>query len=317
MSIWIYDLNRQKEINVFSLSSKSDSDLKISSISWSPDNSKILFKERGNFRIINTENTKENFFINKPHFENLFWNPTTSNEVLGIVAGKLWSWNLQNQKSNQITSENIISFSGSKNQNRIYYTTFNLNRKQSTLYQVNYSGQNKEEILKIDEKIIRILPNPELNFLALISSKNNLYIMNLNNKTAARIKENIKNPFWSEKGKKLIYNTDYELWVFYLKKEEVEVSLNQLVSRFGDEKIENICFYPDFEHIVFSQSKGIFVIEFDGTNLVELVNKNLINSKISPGSEEKKNLFLLDKEDNKINLYFLETTKPDSGFLLF
>ncbi|HLP47856.1 MAG TPA: hypothetical protein VK469_18070, partial [Candidatus Kapabacteria bacterium] len=104
---------------------------------------------------------------------------------------------------------------------------------------------------------------------AIISQNGELYVHNngeTTGNTLKKVTDVAKSVQFSNDGKKLLYWSDNEIYVLYLRKWDVqprrdENEIQQIV-RFSA-PIKNVFWYRDYEHIFFSAQNAVKIIELD------------------------------------------------------
>ncbi len=169
------------------------------------------------------------------------------------------------------------------------------------------------------------LPNTEEDFLkmiaydeyriALLTGKKKLYLLNNNEEKKEiffqEIATDINGIQYSDDGKKMLYWSNNEIWVFMLRDWKVQPNRQEnekiFITRFSS-GLKNVQWMQTFENILFTNKNLIKMSEIDNRDHINLVNIFQTNS---PANE---NEFIYDK-DTSI-LYFLDTTNNSTEPIL-
>lgn len=185
--------------------------------------------------------------------------------------------NSPSEKQKEILAQNIASSTAGwllKNDNIFYISKANF-----ILYRTDLSGSVKEQISKE--------PLPPDSAYQLISSDGKIFttlsskgaLAWLNNKTGIfeTINNQIKTAEISSDNKRIVYSTDNEIWIFYLQDILIQpyksAGDKELITRLA-QKISQVIFYSDNEHLAFVVGDQIKIIELDGRdqrNTIDLI----------------------------------------------
>ncbi len=303
-------------------------------VEWSSDNKKIIIplksketaekiyllssvKEDELTQTINlnelfTEKLKteeENIENPEIEFEKVRWMFDRKDEFVVLTKDKkLYYFFADPLKENILLEENALAFDFAGN--RIYYC----------------QSPNKIiwEIKDNDIKTKRQITNQNINFnekngfmkmiaydeyrIALLDEDKNLIVFNeekeLGEEILEKIQENVSDIQFSNDGKKLLYQTENEIWVLMLRKWETQPTREKnskiLITRFS-QKISNVQWMDNYENIVFSIGNSIKSSEIDNRDKVNVVDLTNLNGEIS-----KREVFY--NKDNQI-LFFIENGK--------
>ena len=124
---------------------------------------------------------------------------------------------------------------------------------------------------------------------------------------------------FSNDGKKLLYWTKWEIFVYFTRDWDVQPirSENELrnITRFSEE-LKNVQWSKDYEHIIFTTGEEIKIIEADYRDRCNLLNIIKLNSTasyvIADFSQSK--LYFTDTRDGNSYLYFIDFPEK-TGFL--
>jgi len=200
------------------------------------------------------------------------WSPANQSEIYFVAKANgesqdnLYRMNISSGKP-EIILEGIKAYDLSSNsiyflqQNNIVYKTGldGKNESQLVLAPIDFSGdEGKTRLIAYDD-----------NRQAIISESGELYVHNNGETTGDSLKkvaDGIKSVQFSNDGKKLLYWSDNEINVIYLRKWDVqprraENEVQQIVRI--SSPVKNVFWYRDYEHIFFSSQNSVKIIELD------------------------------------------------------
>ncbi len=250
-----------------------------------------------------------NQFLDLDEIKDVRWDPKDKNFLFFINENKLFRANIKNKEDFQLLAEDVSTFdiSGDK----IFYTQLSnnliyeigigngLSKKQITL---NFPENNPEPISKIiayDEDRIALIDNQE-----------NMFILNQteNDRYFKKMGDNIKGLHFSDDGKKLLFWSNNEISVYFLRDWEVQPirQENDLINitRYF-EKVSNVQWYKDYEHIIFNVGKYPKFVELDSRdnrNSMDFPPTQIDNPFIIYNSFLEK-MFFTDQKDNQKYLH--------------
>ena len=167
----------------------------------------------------------------------------------------------------EIILEGIKAYDLSKNS--IYFLQQN-----NIVYKTDLDGKNEDQLVlapidlsDANEKT-RLIAYDD-NRQAIVSESGELYVHNngeTTGDTLKKIADGIKSVQFSNDGKKLLYWSDNEINVLYLRKWDVqprrEENEVQQIVRISS-PVKNVFWYRDYEHIFFSTQNSVKIIELD------------------------------------------------------
>ncbi len=277
LSCQIYNLKNQKIVKSELLPFSTD---KIN-YSLSPQKNKILLIAEGKHYIYNNKNNKiielEKKF-KKIKISDIRWSKNSDNLLFFINKNNIYEINLLDYTLQQITSfsenkENLFIKDFEVIDNKIY-----LIKKTSqsfSLEEINQESLRSKILLNNIGSDFKLVRSPSV-YLTLFNSKNNFFQI-INTATKEIILEDKgRNILWSEKlekeNYKITYNNDFEIFVFNVNENE-----KYLLTR-AEKTINQICWYPDYNHILFSHDYSINIIDLDKNN------KKIINTFFQGGT---------------------------------
>jgi len=277
----IYSIKRDDWEELRFLNPKTDIDLLIEKstaktydqlqfVAWSGKKNKALFKkvidDFNQYLIVDTETlkVKELFNITRLNFDKVDFDQENDGYLYAAKGSVLYQIDLTQNSTKIVASDKIVDFLVRGRE--IYYLT-QINRENFLNQIILNADTAKSKKIKLPSPSdFTIQPAPE-GKLTLINKKNNdLFIIS----TQVFIDENIDNNVilqaqakyldWAPDQKKLIYCTDFELWIYDLEKNE-----NQLVNRFG-QTINQAVWYPNGKYILYQTGKTVNAIQAYGTD---------------------------------------------------
>lgn len=205
-----------------------------------------------------------------------------------------------------LSGSNIYYVQGSNN--LVFRTsTDGQQEKEQITSEFPEEGKNISKIIIYDETRI-----------GLISKDKNFYVYNKgeHNSYFRKIGENVEGMYFSDDGKKLLFWTDYEISVYFLRDWQVQPirSENDLtnITRYS-EPIKNVQWFKDYEHVIFSTGRWTKIIELDPRdhrNCMDLINTTLETPFIRYSNYFEKLYFTDTKDGNGIleSIIFPEPT---------
>lgn len=280
LGIWSLAVKSNETTLIFSQSGFDFSNDPLENIEW---NSKetlfiapVVSEDKKDFVILDSEKNQESIFLsqmtNLSDIKDVRWNPSNQNEIYFSANSEdgthknLYRMDLSTKKP-EVILEGVKAYdlSGSS----MYYL-----RQNDVVYKSDLDGFNEEQLIftpisfsQPDEKIRIIAYDDDRQ--AIISQNGELYVHNngeTTGNTLKKVTDVAKSVQFSNDGKKLLYWSDNEIYVLYLRKWDVqprrdENEIQQIV-RFSA-PIKNVFWYRDYEHIFFSAQNAVKIIELD------------------------------------------------------
>jgi len=281
LSVSILDTNTNTRTSLLSLDN-TIFPLDISeNIEWSPNNTHILVPTEQNNRltysIVNIEtqevttldaivNEKEGEIIRNPR-----WDPANRDYILYTRGSSLYRINIVEKNALPILIKNNIrayNFSGQD----IYY----LDDTNGIIYHLS-GNINASEPNQITTEPLSILPSSDYTLILYNESRitvrenmtGRLFIYNtLSDKMILKeiAKKDVLGVQFSDDGKKLLFFTDNEISVYFVRDWETQPTREQdtilQIARFST-PIHNIVWWSDYEHILLSHNNTAKIIELD------------------------------------------------------
>lgn len=295
---------------------------------WSPDNTKLLFIQKdkeltkSSIYIVNVLKPQEIIYLNELYpydFEILDWIPQNdwisqnSNEIIAYTQQTIYRCNITTSQVPKVLAEKVNNFSLAGN--KIYY--IKKEEDKTSLWGTDYEGNNQNKILDLEGKdTYKLYSSIHHNNLAIYNEvKQDFKIINYegNQYQINSQEKEVTDACWSQNGKKIFYRNNYEIWTFFIEKEEKKVFENNLVVRFKN-KINKVLWHPDWNHLIFNIEDKIQICELDGENKIDFINISIPQfNLLTTGKDNPKKpiLFFLNKEgdSSQINLYSVKLFK--------
>jgi hypothetical protein len=242
-------------------------------IEWSPQAHRIIIpvsKDSIQYYLIAGVDIKELFNLNEitgsNNLKKVRWDPDHKNFLYYMDGTNLYRMTLDHPQEKTLIAENIASYDITRN--KIYY--FQL--PGGLVYQRDLEGVNDPiqitDAPPDDAKNYKIVAYDETAIALWNRNNKDLYIFNIGEKEQyfRKLASDIENFQFSDDGKKLLYWNDWEISAYFLRKWDTQPirSENEQtdVLRFS-QKISNVQWEKDYEHVLFTADKKIKVVELD------------------------------------------------------
>lgn len=295
-------------------------------IEWSPQSDKIIIPAEADgtkhYFIVNIEdkgtaNLKDLAKTDK--IRNVRWDSERRNSVFYISDNNLYRLSIDNLEIIPI-AEGIASYDISSS--AIYYFKISdglvymaAAKDGSDVSRVTASspeGSNGRDfrIIAYDEKRV-----------AIFNSTDGLFIYNEGELETyfRKLFPGINGLQFSDDGKKLLFWNDFEIASYYVREWDVQPQRQeneiQQITRFS-QKIRNVQWSKDYEHIIFTVGNEIKLIELDHRdhkNLANLAKLSTDNPRVMADFSDNK-IYFTDKITNQSNLFSINFPEP-SGIL--
>lgn len=186
---------------------------------------------------------------------------------------------------------------------------FYIRKQNQILYKTNVDDSAQEQIS------LTPLPAQEYNIVVSLSGKivvlgenGELYILNEKTRAFDLIARDIQEIQFSNDGKKILYSTPNEIWVYYL--EDVFVQPNktakekELITRLGQKIKKAVWYGKTNEYIIFSTEQDIKIAELDGRNERNVTDISKLNAEQIAYNQEDETILIV--RNNKLIQIFLE-----------
>ena len=278
--------------HLFAKEDISKTEISISAMNFSPDSQRILLKtalkEGFKYFLINLEKSPPDLvsldFLER-NVKDVFFGPRNSQKLFLLKNGGIYEADLTQKKISQIILENVKSFQV-LNEN-IYYL-LDSGPDAGFLFKTDFSFSGREKINKspfpvVREEECKIFVFSDKIFL---QDEQNLYMLNSSSNNFEKFFETSKEPKISSDLKKIVYYSDYEIWILFLKNEfsqpQKSAGEKQFIARFS-EKIGNV-FWLSSHYLIFnypSAAKGeeeqTFFDSGSKIKIAEIDDRNKVN----------------------------------------
>lgn len=290
-SIGIFDLNDNTFWTIESLPANSI----LKSLSWSPNNKKILInyvnQGKEGLKLYNISLDKIQT-LNNNGLQNIKWSQDNDDMLYAQNNKGIWQVDT-NKNSNKLIIETITSGDYEIKNNYLY----GLDNKY--LYRKNISD------VKSSIENINTISCPQCVFVKnnsnkiILQDKNqNLFIIDSNNQ-APTVYAKGKTLNWLNNNSLLYYN-DFEIWIYNFNE-----SGPKLITRFG-QPINQAIWQPLGKHIIFSSDNRIKIIELDDRELRNIIDlANNVNAKFLEIDRKGDNIYFAGELSGELGIFKL------------
>lgn len=253
-----------------------------------------------------------NDFLNMPDIKDVRWDPQSEDYLFFLSKNSLYRANIRDKKDIVLISEDVSSFDLSKTSvfysmlsNKIIYKKL-LDAKSEKIQATNVfpedSGDFIKKMIVYDDSRIAFLDNNDSLFLFNQGDHDTYF---------KQIGEKVFGLHFSDDGKKLLFWTENEISVYYLRDWNVQpVRLEDELTEITRyiEPVKNVQWFKDYEHILFNVGNYTKFLELDPRdhrNSMDLVKTGSLNPFIIYNSYLGK-LFFTDEKDSQNNLYSID-----------
>jgi hypothetical protein len=248
----------------------------LSNLKFSPDSRRILLKvgsarEMKNFTI-DLEKSPPDLesldFLGK-NIEDISFHPEDSQKLFLLKNGDIFEADLIQKKASRAVPKNVKAFLISDKD--AYYL-----ENSGFLFKTGLSFSDR---IKINQNSFPLDKKKEYKIYVFsdkifLQGGRNLYLFNSNSGSFENFFETARKPEVSPDSKKLLYFSDYEIWVLYLKDEfsqpQKSAGDRQFIARFS-EKIGNV-FWLTSHYLIFSTGDKIKIAEIDDRDKINIVD---------------------------------------------
>jgi hypothetical protein len=325
----ILDLGNLSSDDIYSSSDYQFTNDKKENIEWSHQGDKVIVpvlkNNEKNYFIIDVK-TKDLIdlkqLIGADNIKKVRWDPQNKDYFYYISDGSLFRMNTAGDQKETIATQ-IASYdlSGSS----VYY--FQL--PQGMVYKVDPNSFSSPSQIttaapkEMDDASYKIIVYDN-NRIAMLNESGKLYIYNQgeSGNYFEKLSDNAKEIQFSDDGKKLLYWNDWEVFVYFTRKWDVqpqrEENEKQDIIRFSAQ-IGNVQWAKDYEHVIFSADAQVKIVELDDrgkrniqnitevSNVQNQANGDFVNNKI----------FFIDNNSDGISNFYSINFPEAEGILGF
>lgn len=323
----ILDINNETVENIFNSDEWRFTPDPKENIEWSPSLFKIIIPAikdgNKNYFIVDMDTKKTvslEDLAGTADLSHVRWDSNNRNYLYYMSEGNLFRLNINDSEDKKIIAANIASYDLSNN--KVYYFQLSNGIVYST------KPENNSEPIQLTTSAPTDMNDPNYqitvydeNRIALLNGSGVLFIHNDGEKDIyfRELASGIKGLQFSDDGKKLLYWSDWEISSYFLRAWEVQPFRNENdtkdITRFS-EKIDNVQWFKDYEHVLFSAGGKIKLIEIDHRdqkNLTDITNFTVAKTKMVNDSSSSK-LYFIDASDNIPFFYSIDFSETPTLF---
>lgn len=315
-SVNILDVSANESKTVFTSNEYRFTDDEKENIEWSPKIQSIIIPvvkngEKTYFIVdIDKGDTKNlNDLTETDKMEKVRWDKNNKNFIFYLSGEDLHYMDTQNTPENKIIAKDVASYDISSG-----YVYF-FRPSNGIIYRANPEGSGDPEQITTSAPNTMNDPNYKItvydeNRIALLNKNGELYIYNNGEKNLyfKHLSSGISEIQFSNDGKKMIYWNDREISVYFTREWDVQPWRNENeqkdIIRFS-EKINNVQWSKDYEHVLFNVGNKIKITEIDNrsqNNIQDILS--LDSDKTRMVSDFSNNqLYFTNQANNQDNLY--------------
>lgn len=261
-----------------------------------------------------------NEFVGKADISAVRWDPQDKNYLFFLSQNSLYRANISDNTDLTMIAENVSSYDLSKS--GIYYAQM----PNELVFKTSLDGKSDraqitfdfpEELSSANDRLI-VYDDDRIAFL---NKNKELFIYNKGEQGSyfRKLGDSIEGIQFSDDGKKLLFWSNNEISVYFLRPWNVQPTRNedevQTITRYADQ-LKNIQWFKDYEHVIFSTGPYVKIIELDGRdhrNCMDLL-KTATDSPVITYNNYLERLFFTDTKDNSSDLNYIIFPEP-VGFL--
>jgi len=250
-----------------------------------------------------------NEFISKEDIKNVRWDPRDKNYLFFLSENSLFRANITKKEDLTLISEGVSSFDLSRS--GIYYSQM----PTELVFKTALDGRGEKKQITTDFPESLSMPNEKLivydeERIVFLNQNKDLFLLNRSNqeKVFKKIGEKIEGTQFSDDGKKLLYWSENEIHAYFLSAwipQPTRVANENLdLIRFG-EKIKNVQWFKDYEHVIFSVGNQFKIIELDSRDRRNVQNLPQVSFGDSSAvyNHSLELFFFTNKKDTSAKLY--------------
>jgi hypothetical protein len=256
-----------------------------------------------------------NEFLGKDSIQDVRWDPKNKNYLFFLEGQSLWRANITNKDDLTLISENVAGYDLSNS--GVYW----IQAPNNLVIRADFDGGSKSQITNnfpgfTDVPVTKIIIYDETR-IGLINANRDLFVYNEGDRDTyfRKIGNNVESLAFSDDGKKMLFWNNNEIFVYFVRDWDVQPTRteNELdsITRYS-EKIENIQWSKDYEHVIFNTGQWVKVTELDGRdrrNCMDLIRTEVGDSYIRYNNSLEY-LFLTDKSGDTTSLQSIVFPEP-------
>lgn len=263
-----------------------------------------------------------NSFLEKEDIRNVRWDPKDKNYLFFLSENNVYRANITDKNDLKLIAGNVSAFDLSKT--GVYYTQSPNELVFKTSLDGTASPAQLTSNFPDNSSPIKKLIAYDDDRIAFLSSDHKLFIYNKGEHDMyfRKLGDAIRSFQFSDDGKKLLFASDNEILACFLRdwivQPERTENETQSITRYA-EKIENIQWSKDYEHIIFSAGPYVKIIELDSRdhrNCMDILKTADGEPKITYNHSLER-LFFIDKNGDSSDLYSIIFPEPGAFLGLF
>ncbi|MFA6048307.1 MAG: hypothetical protein WCV59_05365 [Parcubacteria group bacterium] len=219
-----------------------------------------------------------NEFLGKDSIQDARWDPKNKDYLFFLEGQSLWRANITNKDDLTLISDNVAGYdlSGSS----VYWIQTPNNLVLKSALDGTYKSQITNDFPGSSDIPVNKIIVYDKTRVGLINANKDLFIYNEGEKETyfRKIGSDVESLAFSDDGKKMLFWSGNEIFVYFVRNWDVQPvrAENDLTSitRYS-EKIENVQWSKDYEHVIFNTGQWVKAIELDGRdhrNCMDLIS---------------------------------------------
>ncbi|MDO8241295.1 MAG: hypothetical protein Q7T51_04940 [Candidatus Moranbacteria bacterium] len=256
-----------------------------------------------------------NELLNNDDISYVRWDPKDKNYLFYLSNNSLYRVNITNPTDSKQIAQDVSSFDLSKT--NVYYSVM----PHELVYKNNLDGSGTPNQItsSFPEDITRNfrLIAYDDSRIAFLTQNKDLYLFNQGEygTYTRKLGYDIEGIQFSDDGKKLLYWTKNAMSVYYLRNWNVSPVRGENtiedITRYSEE-IKNIQWFKDYEHVIFSISSDVKIIELDPMDHRNIMNLPKTNSQMPliGYNLAQERLYFVDSKDASTSLFSIVLPEP-------
>lgn len=264
-----------------------------------------------------------NSLLGRDDIRNVRWDPKDKRYLFFLSGSGLYRANLKDKNDLTLIADNVSAFDLSKD--GVYY----VQEPNDLIFKSNLDGTGDRFQLTSDfpdasNPLISKIIAYDDNRIALLTEGGKLFIFNKGDhgNYSRRLEDNIQGMQFSDDGKKMLYWSDNEIFVYFLRDWNVQPSRSeneiQSITRYA-ETVKNVQWFKDYEHIIFSAGPYVKIIELDARdhrNCLDILTTST-NTPFLTYDHALERLFFADTNGDASDLYSVVFPEPGAFLGIF